>query len=210
MQAALNCGKSRPKTLVPRQIVGVAALLLTGAAVTPMNIQEVPRFSDFEAEAAPVAHRTGGLSQQLDPQLIKTDQNIRTLALLEQKQETLQLRDKIVSSVLDWQGIKYKWGGQTRAGIDCSGLVQRIYKEQGVMLPRTSFEQFRQGVGIPKSKLEPGDLVFFNTNGAGASHVGIYIGDGDFISATKHCVQIQSLEDPYWNKTYRGSRRVIG
>jgi cell wall-associated NlpC family hydrolase len=65
------------------------------------------------------------------------------------------------------------------------------------------------GVGIPKAHLQPGDLVFFNTNGAGASHVGIFLGNGQFISATKNCVEIQDLDQPYWAKTYRGSRRVL-
>jgi lipoprotein Spr len=111
--------------------------------------------------------------------------------------------------VLSWQGISYKWGGRTKAGVDCSGLVQRVFRENGIQLPRSSYEQFRVGVGIPKAKLETCDLVFFNTNGSGASHVGIYLGNGQFISATKNCVEIQSLDEPYWAKTYRGSRRVI-
>jgi len=93
--------------------------------------------------------------------------------------------------------------------VDCSGLVQRVFREQGIVLPRTSYEQFREGVGVPKAKLEPGDLVFFNTNGAGASHVGIYLGHREFISATRHCVEKQSLDNPYWASTYRGSRRIL-
>jgi len=119
------------------------------------------------------------------------------------------LLDKIVNSVLTWQGVNYLWGGTTRSGVDCSGLVQRVFKEHGIYLPRTSYEQYRIGVGIPQANLKPGDLVFFNTNGTPASHVGIYLGERNFISATKRCVEIQSLDNPYWQRTYTASRRVV-
>lgn len=119
------------------------------------------------------------------------------------------VRALIIQEALSWQGVPYTWGGKSRAGIDCSALVQMIYQNAGVEMPRTSYEQFRIGVGVPRNQLEPGDLVFFSTNGAGASHVGIYLEEQKFISATQRQVEVQSLETYYWKKAYRGSRRVF-
>ena len=218
MQAALTIEEPRQRTMVPKQVIGLTAILLTGATITPMNIGANYRATEY-VEVAPTAPSITELSPENTINLKVMEQrsgtevlpsvNVCTLSLIENKMETAKLRDKIVSSVLSWKGIKYKWGGQSLAGVDCSGLVQLVYRESGLNLPRTSYEQFRVGVGIPRAKLEPGDLVFFNTNGAGASHVGVYLGEGQFISATKNCVEIQSLDQPYWDKSYRGSRRVI-
>jgi lipoprotein Spr len=219
MHAALSFQESKQRTAVPKQVVGLAAVLLTGAAVTPMNMQiaEMPatgtkvikqadkRITDLTLQ--PVVNLK--VMEGKDGAEIFSCANVSTISLIEAKKELLESKDNIIASVLSWQGISYKWGGRTKAGVDCSGLVQRVFRENGIQLPRSSYEQFRIGVGIPKAKLESCDLVFFNTNGSGASHVGIYLGDGQFISATKNCVEIQSLDEPYWAKTYRGSRRVI-
>lgn len=117
--------------------------------------------------------------------------------------------ERIVDSVKAWIGVPYLYGGATVEGVDCSGLVQNVFRQNGMELPRTSQEQFRSGVGVPRSQLKPSDLVFFSTSGSGASHVGIYIGDENFVSATRKQVEIQSLNQEYWNSTYRGSRRVV-
>jgi len=116
---------------------------------------------------------------------------------------------KLLAAARGWLGVPYAWGGETRRGIDCSALVQIVYRTVGIDLPRSSYEQFRMGVGIPQNSLKPGDLVFFSTNGPGASHVGIYLGDGQFISATRRQVEIQSMTLAYWQNAYRGSRRII-
>lgn len=220
MQVALPFEEAKQRTMVPKQVIGLAAALLTGTAVTPMNMiaaQEVS--TSFQTKIVNDSRIVNTASQSAANIKIMEEKagnesfscvNVKNIALMDAKKEAKGMRDKITTSVLSWNGIAYKWGGRSRAGVDCSGLVQRIFIENGIQLPRTSFEQFKVGVGIPKERLEPGDLVFFNTNGAGASHVGIYLGDGQFISATKDCVEIQSLQDPYWAKTYRGSRRVIG
>jgi lipoprotein Spr len=217
MQAVLTFEEPRQKMMVPKQVIGLTAILLTGAAITPVNIETAQRAPGMET--APATGSIADLPRQTPSNLkvmelrsgseVLPPVNVCTLSVIENKRQIGELRDKIVSSVLCWEGIKYKWGGQTKAGVDCSGLVQRVYRDYGFELPRTSYEQFRVGVGIPRAKLEPGDLVFFNTNGAGASHVGIYLGEGQFISATRYRVEIQSLDQPYWNTTYRGSRRVI-
>nr|WP_106783669.1 C40 family peptidase [Lysinibacillus timonensis] len=104
----------------------------------------------------------------------------------------------------------YGLGGTTRASIDCSGFTMSVFKELGVSLERTSSGQYSQGKAVAKSDLQVGDLVFFNTSGRGVSHVGIYIGNGNMISAeSSEGVAISSINDPYyWGPRYIGAKRV--
>ncbi len=117
---------------------------------------------------------------------------------------------KIVSSAKNLVGIKYSYGGTTKAGFDCSGFVGYVYKANGVKLPRTASGMYSTGKSVKKADLKTGDLVFFNTSGKGVSHVGMYIGNGKFIHAsTSKGVRVDKLNDPYyWGKKYVGSKRV--
>lgn len=107
-------------------------------------------------------------------------------------------------------GIKYRSAGTTTKGFDCSGYVQYVYKKLGVNLPRTSKSMYSKGTAVKKNNLKPGDLVFFNTSGKGVSHVGIYIGQGNFIhSSSSKGVSIASVNDKYyWGSRYVGAKRV--
>ncbi|MFA6807977.1 MAG: NlpC/P60 family protein [Eubacteriales bacterium] len=211
-----------------RCAVGLAALLFTSAIVTPMNVEVAPRYPTIGKEfsgnpkiAENVLDKTGAnVCENLNlksMEKVSGDNylsciNLNTVNYMGQMDKVdieWDLRSNVVSSILNWEGVAYRYGGQSKNGVDCSALVQNVYRENGINLPRTSYQQFREGVGIPRSNLKPGDLVFFNTGGAGASHVGVYLGKEKFISATKNCVMIQSLDMPYWNRTYRGSRRII-
>ncbi|MFS0688564.1 C40 family peptidase [Sporosarcina sp. 179-K 8C2 HS] len=109
-------------------------------------------------------------------------------------------------------GIKYAYGGTTTAGFDCSGYVNYVFKQHGINLSRTSSGMYASGTKVDKSDLEEGDLVFFNTSGKGVSHVGIYIGDGEFAhSSSSKGVSIAKLNDPhYWGKRYVGAKRITG
>jgi peptidoglycan DL-endopeptidase CwlO len=104
-------------------------------------------------------------------------------------------------------GVPYVWGGASPSGFDCSGLVMYVYAQLGVSLPHYTVAQWSATTPIPTSALEPGDLVFFD----GLSHVGIYIGNGEFIHAphTGTVVQIASLSG-YWISHLDGARRVGG
>ena len=113
------------------------------------------------------------------------------------------LGDQVVAYAKTLIGDPYRWGGTTPAGFDCSGYVQAVFAHFGKSLPRVSSSQAQVGPVISKSDLAPGDLVFFNTDGTPFSHVGIYAGNGQFISATTSSgVQLRNLNDPY----YWGSR----
>jgi peptidoglycan DL-endopeptidase CwlO len=105
-------------------------------------------------------------------------------------------------------GTPYAYGGTTTAGFDCSGLVVYAFKQAGVSLPRTSFAQFGAGSAVDRANIQAGDLVFFNANGPGASHVGIATSNSTVISATTHGVREHAISDSYWGSHYVGARRV--
>ncbi len=104
-------------------------------------------------------------------------------------------------------GIPYLWGGISRLGFDCSGLVQWAFAHVGIALPRTTWEQY--AVARPVRAPQPGDLVFFTTYAPGPSHVGIYIGAQKFIQAGDSGVEVSSLVSPYWFAHYIGARTVL-
>ncbi|WP_328812783.1 C40 family peptidase [Paradesulfitobacterium ferrireducens] len=114
----------------------------------------------------------------------------------------------IVSTALSLQGIPYVFGGTTRKGFDCSGFTQYVYKASGISIPRTSYTQFNSGTPVSKQDLQPGDLVFFTTYSKGASHVGIYVGNGTFVHASDSGVRTTSLNDSYYKSRYLGARRM--
>ena len=118
----------------------------------------------------------------------------------------------LVLNAMGFMGIPYRFGGATpEAGFDCSGFVQYVFRQAaGLVLPRSSFEQIRQGVVVARDELQVGDLVFFNTMRATASHVGIYIGENRFIHAPSRgkTVEIVDLTNSYWQARYDGARRL--
>lgn len=107
-------------------------------------------------------------------------------------------------------GAPYVWGGSSPSGFDCSGFVQYVFAHFGISLPRTSYGQYSMGSGVSESELEPGDIVFFDSDGDGASHDGVYIGNGQFINAASTDVEIDDISSDYWGSHYLGARRVSG
>ena len=116
----------------------------------------------------------------------------------------------IIATAKQYIGVPYVWGGSSPSGFDCSGFVQYVFGKHGVTLPRTSKEQYSVGTWVAQSNLQPGDLVFYNTSGSGVSHLGIYIGNGQFIHAsTSKGVMISEMSNSYWSARYYGARRVL-
>jgi cell wall-associated NlpC family hydrolase len=106
----------------------------------------------------------------------------------------------------------YAYGKQdSYEGFDCSGLAQYAYNEAGIKIPRTVKQQFEQCQKVDKGALKPGDLVFFTTYAPGATHVGIFIGDGKFIHSptTGKKVDISGLDNTYWSKAFYGAGTYI-
>jgi len=118
------------------------------------------------------------------------------------------LREKIIATAKGYLGVPYVWGGTSAKGFDCSGLVQTVFAENGVQLPRGSGDQYREGRKISSKKMRPGDLVFFHTYTSGPSHVGIYVGGGKFLHAesSPRGVTITPLSEPYWDERLLGAR----
>lgn len=116
----------------------------------------------------------------------------------------------IVRTALAFRGTRYRRGGASRGGFDCSGFTRYVFAKYGITLPHSSAAQAKIGKPVPKSELQPGDLVFFQTYRRGISHVGIYIGNGKFVHAStyRRGVTVDSLNSSYYASRYRGARRV--
>lgn len=122
----------------------------------------------------------------------------------------------VVQTALDVMGMPYRWGDQGEEGFDCSGLIRYAFGRHGIVLPRTSAEQARQGEEIGKDldALHAGDVLTFATQGSRISHVGLYLGKGKFIHSARGGVQISVLSPDdisgrWWFQRWRGARRVI-
>ena len=112
----------------------------------------------------------------------------------------------VVSIALQYLGVPYVWGGSTPTGFDCSGFTSFVYAQVGVTLPHNAAAQYGYGVPVSRDQLEPGDLIFFD----GLGHVGLYIGNGEFVHAphTGDVVKISPLAG-WYDSTYVGARRIV-
>ncbi|AEV69109.1 SH3 domain-containing C40 family peptidase [Acetivibrio clariflavus] len=124
-------------------------------------------------------------------------------------------RAQIVSYAKELLGVRYVYGGTTRSGFDCSGFVWHVFNHFGIKLNRVAADQAKQGTKISRSELQPGDLVFFDTNGGKnyINHVGIYIGNGSFIHASSGSkakkVVISELNTGFYNDCFMTARRIL-
>jgi cell wall-associated NlpC family hydrolase len=121
------------------------------------------------------------------------------------------VRDAITATALSLRGVHYRDGGaEPSKGFDCSGFTQFVFSKNGIRLPRDVHDQFSAGKNVKASAVAPGDLLFFSTEGRGASHVGIALGADEFIHApsSNGVVRIEHLSAPYWSRRFVGARRV--
>jgi len=117
----------------------------------------------------------------------------------------------LVSRGLSLVGTRYKWGGVSYRGVDCSGLMRVLYNKEGVRLPHSARQQYRLGKPVKSGKLVPGDLVFFRIRKS-ISHVGMYIGQDKFVHAAGRGkgVRVDRLSSAYFSRRFAGARRVLG
>ena len=125
--------------------------------------------------------------------------------------------DQVVALAMNYLGVSYVYGGASPSGFDCSGFTLYVYKQFGYSLPHSASSQWSSsGVHVERSELQPGDLVLFcdpaRSKGKACSHVGIYIGNNEFIHASSGSsgkyVKISSLSESYYNKYYKGAKRI--
>jgi cell wall-associated NlpC family hydrolase len=140
--------------------------------------------------------------------------------LLEQDSSTVQAQNdpsfntdsvKLLKiKAFDFLGTRYRFGGTSRNGLDCSSFVQQVFNEMDVSLPRTAREQFERGDIVARGDMKKGDLVFFQTYASFPSHVGIYLGNNRMIhaSSTNRRVVISSLDTPYYRARFLGAKRI--
>ena len=116
---------------------------------------------------------------------------------------------KLYTAIEDWWATRYRYGGTTKKGIDCSAFTGAIFNAAfGITLPRTAKDQYDQCEKVDWGNLTEGDLVFFNTRG-GVSHVGVYLANGYFVHSSVHGgVTINSLDEDYYNRKYIGGGRI--
>ncbi|WP_010676386.1 C40 family peptidase [Bacillus timonensis] len=141
-------------------------------------------------------------------QVLKVSGNAQPESDVQKREQVLQ---DLVSDSYNFVGIPYLWGGTTTAGFDCSGFVSFMHARHGIDISRnTSAGYYSMGTAVSKANLQPGDLVFFAVNDTGRiSHVGFYVGNNNFISATSSKgIAVVSMDNSYWSKYYVGAKRV--
>ena len=127
----------------------------------------------------------------------------------DRKTTSNNIRSTILAEFSNWKGTHYRFGGTTHKGVDCSALMQHIFSDSfHKSLPRTTTQQIQNGEHVNKEMLKPGDLVFFQTS-PGTRHVGVYVGNNQFIHASSSVgVTISSLANRYWMDHYETARRL--
>lgn len=119
--------------------------------------------------------------------------------------------EKVIQQAKWYMGVPYVWGGTSPSGFDCSGFTHYTLLKNDIIVQRTAALQYNAGSWVSRNSLQPGDLVFFSTYSAGASHVGIYLGNNQFIHASSGAgkVTISDLTGSYYTQHYLGAKRVI-
>ena len=169
--------------------------------------------SKFQKDSGSKAVQKPAKSKQKPAKKTKAKKADKTSKLKYTKLKSLKGSDHIghqlVDSAYQYIGVPYVFGGNTPKGFDCSGFTKYVFSHNGIELPRMADEQYRMGFRVRKNELIPGDLVFFTTYEPGVSHTGIYVGDGNFISATSSGgIRVDSLKSGYWSERYIGAKRV--
>jgi len=116
----------------------------------------------------------------------------------------------LVGTALDLRGVRYRNGGADPGGFDCSGFTQYVFARHGVRLPRSVRDQFDEGASVRPEDVREGDLLFFATDGPGASHVAIAVGGDSFVHApsSSGVVRVERMASRYWSDRFVGARRV--
>jgi len=163
-------------------------------------------------------NRAQYLARKAEAARLRAERIAKAQAEAKKAGETYQIsevdKQKLLEDAKYFKGGKYVWGGTTPKGFDCSGYVQYLYKKHNINLPRTAWQQSKKGEKIEKHELQKGDLLFFLTDkkrGIPITHVGIYIGNGNFIHAASKDkgIIISPITHGSYANTFVSARRVI-
>jgi cell wall-associated NlpC family hydrolase len=118
--------------------------------------------------------------------------------------------NELADTARQFKGVRYRWAGMSSRGMDCSGLVARVLRANGIRAPHNAAGLFKLGKPVRFEELQPGDLLFFKTSRRGISHVGMYVGDDKFIHASSGAGRVvtTSIYDPYYSQRLKGARRL--
>lgn len=178
-------------------VCGFAFPVLAQEAIPAgMGLENISLAAKAAATAAPAAGDQAPASANL-PATVANDGGVQTL----------------LKRALALLGTPYRWGGTGTNGFDCSGLVGYVFKTAlGIELPRVSRDMANTGQRVERSALTAGDIVFFHVHGRRVDHVGIYVGNGQFLHAprTGKDVMVSRLDDGYWSGKFMEARRIAG
>lgn len=181
-------------------LIVVFSFLFTGCAT--MSVQKSVDMSQYKDNSTYKPH-------QEQAHLTKKYNIVEDITHSNYTSKKSIMNEKLFSFYNEWKGVKYRLGGQTKQGIDCSSFVQKVISEKfDINLPRDTKSQALIGKPIKKSELKMGDLVFFKTGRT--NHVGIYLENGKFMHAsTKIGVTISELDNVYFKKHYWKAQRIF-
>ena len=187
--ARVRCGGARVRRCGGGALAVLVAALVTGCAskggvATPRPFPGAP--------LPPVAAKPESPTSSVEPA------------------PTLLTLPALVATALTLKGTPYRNGGTDPSGFDCSGFVQWVFAQHGTGVPREVRDQYRVGEEVDEDEVQPGDLVFFETVSKGASHVGIAIGNGEFVHApsSRGVVRVERYTSGYWAQRWVGARRI--
>ncbi len=185
----------------------------------PANAEHkpAPRYVTPSPYEAPAGENVQGGTQKFTPLSARgipavesaTAIHFKYSLLMDTEVESLPSKT-LLDAVDEWYGVRYRVGGTSKSGVDCSGFTVAVYMTAyGLTLPRVSRDQYRQSRKISTTELKEGDLVFFNTNGRGVSHVGVYLGNNKFIhSSVSRGVMVSDLFETYYLRRFVGAGRI--
>ena len=194
------------KRFAPLVPLALVTLLFGCAAHTPVSQQVVEQ----SAQKTSVSQTSALYQEEL-----ATEKELEQFSENSKPYELPALADSILERGMSLIGTRYRFGGTSEAGFDCSGFIGYLFREEaGMQLPRSTREMINvKAPLVARNKLKPGDLLFFSTNGRGrVSHAGIYLGDDQFIHSSSRRsggVRIDNLGDTYWSKTFIEAKRAL-
>ena len=194
------------KRFAPLVPLALVTLLFGCAAHTPVSQQVVDQ---------QVQKSSSSRSSAIYQEELATEKELAQFSANNKPYELPALADSILERGMSLIGTRYRFGGTSEAGFDCSGFIGYLFREEaGMQLPRSTREMINVDAPlVARNKLKPGDLLFFSTNGRGrVSHAGIYLGDDQFIHSSSRRsggVRIDKLGDTYWSKTFIEAKRAL-